>query len=224
MRGIARLMAIGVVGLAALTAAAQHETPRPTGGDPHATAAAPAGHAEAGGHGDANKPALLQFDPSAALWSIIVFLLLLVLLRLTAWKPMLRVLTEREQFIAKSIADARHEREEAARLLAEHQAQLDRAREEASAIVAEGRRDAEVVARRIQDEARAAADELIARARREIQLAVDTTRKDLQDRAAEVAVAVAGRIIRKELSAAEHRQFVAESLDQIRQAGGPARN
>jgi F-type H+-transporting ATPase subunit b len=174
--------------------------------------------------GAEHKPALLTFDPGAAIWSIIVFVLLLIALRAAAWKPILRVLAEREQFIEKSIADAKHEREQAARLLADYQARLEKAHQEGAAIVADGRREATVVARKIQDQARREAEEIVARARREIQLAANATLKDLYDQTAELAVQVAGGILRKELSAADHRTLVAESLEQMQAAGQPKLN
>lgn len=215
------LAACGVLCVAPLLAPAQHEPPAagvpPTG---H-TAAAPAAHG--GGHDeDAQKPALLQFDPGAAVWSIIVFFLLLILLRATAWKPILRVLQEREEFIKGSIADAKREREQAEQLLADYKAQLQKASVEVAEIVAEGRRDAEATSRRIQEQARHDAEETATRARREIELAADTARKGLHDEAAQLAVLVAGRIIRKELSPADHSALVAESLKEM-QATGSAR-
>lgn len=218
------LAACGLLMLATPLAWAQHASPPAT--PPAAGHAVTAEAPEPGGeHGeDANKPALLQFDPGASVWSIIVFVLLLIVLRLTAWKPILRVLQERERFIAKSIADARHEREQAERLLVEYKAQLEKARAEASAIVAEGRRDAEVAARAVQEQARRESEEIVARARREIQLATDSARKELHDEASELAVRVAGRILRKELAAADHRALVAEALAEMQAAGRPRMN
>ncbi len=202
--------------MGAVAAPAQHGPAEPSG--PTAVAEVPpSDHQPA--HEQQPKPALLQYDPGATIWSIIVFVTLLLLLRASAWKPILRVLKQREEFIRKSIEDARQERLEAQRLLAEYQARLDRAREEASAIVAEGRRDAEVEARRIQEQARRQSEEILDRARREIQLAADTARKELHDQACELAVEVAARIISKTLSPADHRELVAESLKLIEAAG-----
>ncbi len=187
----------------------------------HGAPAESAAHGEAthGGDGHGDKPALLQFDPGAAIWTIIVFITLLIVLRLAAWKPILRVLTAREEFIEKSIANAKAEREEAEKLLGEYKAQLDKARLEATAIVEEGRRDAGVLGRRIQEEARQEAEEIAARARREIELARDTAIKELYDKTAELAVHVAAGIIRKELSPEDHRGFVADSLKRMEESG-----
>jgi len=186
----------------------------------HGAPAQPATHeAAGGGHGEEEMPPLLQFDPGAAVWSIVIFVLLLVLLRATAWKPILRVLNEREEFIQKSLDDARLERQEAERLLAEYKAQLERARQEAGAIVEEGRRNAEEVRRRIQQEAREEAQDILERARRDIRLAKDAAIKDLYDQTAELAVRVASGILKKEISPEAHRQLVADSLAEMRNTG-----
>jgi F-type H+-transporting ATPase subunit b len=176
------------------------------------------------GHGEADKPALLQFDPGAAIWTIIIFLVLLVVLRATAWKPVLSVLKQREEFIQNSIDSAKRERQEADRLLAEYRAQIDRAREEATEIVEEGRRDAQDVARRIQAEARQEGEQMIARARQEIRLAKDTAVKELYDRTAELALEVAGQVVGKTLSPDEHRNLVNESLERMKSAEKPELN
>lgn len=185
----------------------------PQAGEAHAASDAPSER------GEQDKPTLLTFDPGAAIWSIIVFMVLLIVLRAAAWKPILRVLKDREEFIQKSIDDARQEREQAEQLLADYQARLDQARAEASVIVEEGRRGAEVVHQRILEEAREESAEMTARARREIQLATDTAIKELYDRTAELSIDVAARLMRKELSAEDHTRLVAKSIAEIRANG-----
>lgn len=208
------------------TASAQrepHAAPAPT----HA-AEQPAAHgADTHGAGAADehaKPALLQFDPGAAIWTIIVFVLLLVVLRLAAWKPILRVLQERESFIERSIADAKDDRAKAEKLLADYRAQLDKARDETAALLDKGRQDADAVRQRMLEDARREAGEVAARARREIELAADTALKELYDRAAELSVDVARRIVSKELSADDHRRLIDESLAEMRKAGKTGMN
>jgi F-type H+-transporting ATPase subunit b len=167
---------------------------------------------------------IFNADIGNFLFTLIIFGVVLYVLRKFAWSPLLNVLSKREETIRQSIEAARQERQQAERLLAEYKAHLDRAREEASAIVAEGRRDAEVAARRVQEQARKDAEEALARARREIELATDSARKELHDQAAELAVRVAARVLRKELSPADHRALVAESLQEMAAARKPGTN
>lgn len=148
--------------------------------------------------------------------TLIVFAIVIVVLGKFAWPHVLSLLNEREKRIRDSLEDAKREREEAERVLEKYTRQIEQARDEAAVIVDRGRRNAGEVGRRIQDEARQEATGMIERAKREIQLATDTAKKEVYDAAAELAVDVAGRIIRKELSAQEHKDLVDESLGRMR--------
>lgn len=162
---------------------------------------------------------IFNSDIGNFLITTLTFVIVILVLGRFAWRPLLNVLQERERTIRESLESAKREREDAERLLAEYKAQLDKAREEASAIVDEGRRDAETVRQRIHDEARQESAEMIERARREIRLATDTAVKQLYDQTAELAVGLAGSILRKEISPEQHRSLVSESLEEMKKSG-----
>lgn len=152
------------------------------------------------------------------IWTTIIFAIVLVILGKYAWPAIVKALADREHAIRTSLENARKERIEAEKLLAQYKEQIDKARVEATAIVEEGRRDAEEVRRRSVGEAKREADEMLARAKREIQLASDAAIKDLYDRTADLAVQVAAGIVRKELRADDHRALVTESLERMKAA------
>jgi F-type H+-transporting ATPase subunit b len=181
--------------------------------------------ADSAAHGEEHdRPNLFAGDLGNAIWTLVIFVCVLFVLGKFAWRPILGALQQREEFIQQSLAEAKRDREEAEARLREHAAQLDQAREEASAIVEEGRRDAEVARRRIHGEARAEADAIIARARREIGAARDTAVRELYDSVAEVATDVAARIIRQRLSPEEHRRLVDESIEELGKLSGDGRS
>lgn len=177
----------------------------------------PAALAEAE-HGGEQTMLFSDADIGNFVISLVIFALVILVLGRIAWRPLLKVLNERARMIQESLENARREREEAKRLLGQYQAQLDKAREEAAAIIEEGRRDGEAVRRRLHEEARQQANEITERARREIRLATEAAIKELYDHTAELAVKLAGGIIRKELSPEDHRRLVAESMDRMRSA------
>ena len=154
-----------------------------------------------------------------AIVTLVIFLTVLWVLRKFAWGPILAALQKREDFIRDSLTQAKKDRAEAEATLKAYTDQLDTARGEATAIVEEGRRDAEVVRQRVQSEARTEADNIIARAKREIDLARDEAIKDLYDRTAEMATVVAARAIRKELTPEEHDRLLSQSLEEIKTLG-----
>lgn len=157
-------------------------------------------------------------DVGNALWTLVIFVLVLVVLGKFAWGPILGALQKREEFIRDSLAQAKHDREEAQRVLAEYSDKIKAARMEATAIVEEGRRDAEALKHTIEEHAKSEAQALLERAKREIGIARDTAVKELYTQSARLAVDMAGRILRKELSEKEHERIISESMDQIEAA------
>jgi F-type H+-transporting ATPase subunit b len=157
-------------------------------------------------------------DVGNAVWTLVIFVLVLVVLGKFAWGPILGALQKREDFIRDSLEQAKRDRDEAAKQLAGYEKRLAESKAEASAIVDEGRRDAEVLKGKIEAKAKAEADVMVERAKREIGLATDTARKELYDLAAKLATDVASRVIGEELDAAKHERLIAESIEQIEKA------
>lgn len=170
-----------------------------------------------GGHEEATSPFAGTIINSIV--TLVIFLTAVGVLGKFAWGPILGALQKREDFIRDSLTQAKKDRAEAEATLKAYTDQLDKARGEATAIVEEGRRDAEVVRQRVQSEARTEADNMIARAKREIDLARDEAIKDLYNRTAEMATAVAARAIRKELTPEEHDRLLSQSLEEIKTLG-----
>ena len=107
--------------------------------------AAPALASEGG-----EQPNLFTGDLGNVIWSLATFLVVLGVLGRFAWKPILGALQKREDFIRDSLAHAKRDREESERKLKEYTDKLVTARSEATAIVEEGRRDAEALKRRFR--------------------------------------------------------------------------
>lgn len=169
----------------------------------------------AGGEGGANP---FAGDVGNALWTMIIFVLVVLVLGKFAWGPILSALQKREEFIRDSLAQAKKDREDAETRLREYTEQLQAAGAKATALVEEGRRDAEVVKRKIEEEAKAEAVRMIERAKREIGIASDTAIKQIYELGAKLATDVASKIIRKEVNAQEHSRLISESLNELRNA------
>jgi len=158
-------------------------------------------------------------DIGSALWTLIIFGCVVVVLGKFAWGPILSALQKREEFIRDSLAQAKEDREDAAQQMKEYTEKLTAARAEATAIVDEGRRDAEALKHKIEDDAKSEAQASLDRAKREIELAKDTAVKELFGLGARLATDVASKIIRKELNASEHERLVEESIAELEKTG-----
>lgn len=165
-------------------------------------------------------PSIFEGDLGNIFWSLVTFLLVLVVLGKFAWKPILGGLQSREEFIRDSLAQAKKDRESAEARLKEYGQKLETARAEATELVEEGRRDAEAVKHTIEETAKKEAAAMVERAKREISLAKDTAVKELYTLGARLATDVAGRIIKKELDPKDHERLIAESIGEFQALSG----
>ncbi len=159
-----------------------------------------------------------------AFWTLLIFLLVLAVLRKFAWGPILSGLQKRERYIQDTLESARRDREAAEARLREYEERLARAQAEALGVVEEARRDAEAVRRRIEEETRQSTNAMVERAKREIKVAADTVLRELYDRSADLAVSMAGSILKRQLAPEDHRRLVQEALAALEQGGGGERN
>jgi F-type H+-transporting ATPase subunit b len=161
-------------------------------------------------------------DVGNAVWTLVIFLTVVVVLGKFAWGPILKGLQARESYILESLEKAKREREQAEARLKEYEDRLAQARTEATAIVDEGRRDAEVLKNKILEEARREAEQERERTKREIRIATDTATKELYALSARLATDMAGRIIRKELTPQDHERLIADSIQELSSAAPQA--
>jgi F-type H+-transporting ATPase subunit b len=158
---------------------------------------------------------LFAGDLGNVAWTLVIFLLAVFVLGKFAWGPLLSTLQDRERFIRESLAAAKKDREEAEARLKEYTTKLEEARTEATGIVNEGRRDAEVVKAKIEQDARDEAGKMIERAKREIDVAKKTAIRELYETSATLATEVAARVIKREVKAADHERLIKDAIEQL---------
>ncbi len=184
-----------------------------------ARAAQEAAQGAAEGH---EQPSLFAGDLGNVIWTAVIFLILLIVLGKYTWRPMLDALGRREQFIRQTIEAARKDRAEAERMMAEYRQMMAKSKQEAQAIVDQGRQDAEAARQRLAQQAQQEAEQMIGRAKQEIQLAKQSALQDLQNVAADLSVNVASKILQRNLTAADQQRLVEESIKDLVKSNGGA--
>ncbi len=168
-------------------------------------------------HADAGpmmtNPIEWRYDLSLA--SFAVFVLLLLLLGRFAWGSIQEGLDRREKAIAARIDSAQRSAEEAAEQLRLYQAKLAAASQEAQELLTKARRDGEASADAIRRAAQDAAARERDRAIADIQAAKNVAVTEIAQRAADMAVSLAGRIVRRELREQDHTAMIAEALEKF---------
>ena len=158
---------------------------------------------------------LVQPDPGLFIWTILTFLALLWALAKFAWRPLLAALDDRQRTIQKSMDDAKQAQLELARLQEESTNIIATARTDAQTIVAKSRADAETVREDLKQKARAEAEALVASARRQIQQETAQAVQQVRREAVDLSLAVASKLIKKNLTTEDNDALIQESINQI---------
>ncbi|MEP6989322.1 MAG: F0F1 ATP synthase subunit B [bacterium] len=156
-------------------------------------------------------------DPNYGLmaWTLFVFVGLFLILKFFAFGPILKSVEAREQALEDAINAAKLDREEAARLLAEHRANLDASRGEAQKIIADARVAAERVRSELVEQAHAEQAAMLARARQEIESEKARAIAELRREAVDLAIAGASKVIEKNLDQDSNRKLVENFLASV---------
>src|SRR5438552_3238789 len=139
-----------------------------------------------------------------AVWTLVIFVLVVVVLGKFAWGPVLSLLQQREEFIHKSLSDAKRDRDEAEARLKEYVAKLQSARAEAGAIIDDARKDAERLREEMKQKARSSADAIVRNAERQIELETARAVQQIRREAVDLSVMIASKIIGRNLSKADN--------------------
>jgi F-type H+-transporting ATPase subunit b len=180
---------------------------------------APAEHKDAAGHKEeAAKDNVFAGFVDLLIWTIVVFLILLFVLRKWAWAPMLEGLEKREQAIASAIEDAKAARAEAAGLRQEIQAERQKANDTIRQMFDKARQDATRLSEEFRAQAMADVQAERERLRREVEVARDQALHDIYTQGAHLATLISSKAIRRHLTEEDHRQLIDEALAELRQA------
>lgn len=163
---------------------------------------------EGGGGGNA----LITPQFGLIFWTALTFVLLLVLLSRLAWKPLLGALEAREKGIRDTIDQAASDREEARKLLAQHQELLQQARRERAEAVEAGRQDAERLKTEILDEAKRQREALLKQSEAQIEAGLRQARLELRAVTADLAIQAAAKLLAKNLDDPTQRRLVEDYL------------
>jgi len=157
-------------------------------------------------------PGPLTVEGGLMLWTVVIFLLLLLILKRFAWPAVLGAVEAREQALEQQLAEAERNRAEAAKLLEEHKRLLGDAKTQAHAIVLEARQLAEKERAVAMEKVKQEQEELLARARREIAAERDRAVAELRREAVDLSLAAASKLIEKRLDSETDRKLVLEYL------------
>lgn len=176
----------------------------------------------AGGHhdghhigGPTHKPDPTEVRSDLAVWSFVVFMLLMFGLYKTAWPKLAHALEKREETITHHLTEAEAARVRAEKLLEQHAEKLDRVQEEVKAILAEARRDAEHTKAEIMATAQKEAEANRQRAVLEIERAKERALDELFGQMTKVVWTATEHVVGRTLTDGDHERLITEAVASV---------
>lgn len=169
---------------------------------------------------EGGKVNLLSPNGGLMFWTLLIFIALMLVLSRFAFKPLLAAVEARERSLQDSIDRAQQDRDAAMKLLEEQRNLLDAARTDAQRFIADGRLTAEKLKASMLEETKSLQQEMLDRARRDIDNEKTRAIAELRREAVDLALAGAGKLIARNLDDAGNRKLVEEFLASIPVGGG----
>src|SRR4051812_20991902 len=158
---------------------------------------------------------LVSPDVGLMIWTLVVFALSLYLLAKFAVPRLADAPDKRQQAIEESIDTAERTRRQADELLAEYRQRLTEARAQADEIVARARRTGENTEAESLAEARRKREELMDQTRREIQAETNRAISEIRNQVADLTVLATEKVTRKSLTDADQRRLVQDAVSEL---------
>jgi len=157
----------------------------------------------------------LRLDPWTFIFQVANLLIIMAILYALLWKPVSKLLEEREHKIESQLADAANAKEKSEQLLKEYEAKMLDVKQEAHDIIARANRLGEDMKEELITKAREESERILSRAKTEIQSEKAMALAAIRDEAAVLAVLAAGKILSKNISVEDHRRLVQEFIQEV---------
>ena len=155
---------------------------------------------------------LNEFSLGLFVWQTLIFILLLLLLRKFAWKPILNAVNDREEGIKNALAEAEKARQEMQNINADNERILKEARAERDSMLKDAREIKENMISEAKEEARAQANKMIEQAKATIENEKLAAITDLKNQVADLSIDIAEKVVKKELSTKSKQLELVEDM------------
>jgi len=171
----------------------------------------------AGSFGDMVKETgeTFGFDTKIFLSQVISFVIVALVLRQFAYKPILAVLEERRQRIAEGLLNAEKIKQQLAEAEQRHAEILSQANAQAQKMIDDARVSAQHVGEQKQQEAIAAAEQIVAKAREASVIEHERTMTELKRELGRLVVDTTAKVTGKVLTSEDQRRLQEEASRQI---------
>jgi F-type H+-transporting ATPase subunit b len=158
---------------------------------------------------------LTDIDATLFYSTLVLFALFALILAKFAWKPLLQIIEEREKGVRDAVDGAQRANAEAQVLLEKHKELLREAGRERDEVLKKALQEADALKTDLQARARAESDQMIQRAKEQVDREKATAIQELRSQVADLAVEAASRIVTSSLTPEAQRKLVNDFIGSV---------
>jgi F-type H+-transporting ATPase subunit b len=155
---------------------------------------------------------LVTPDIGTIFWMLLMFIIVMLILKKFAWKPILNALRNREQSIEESLRSADKAKKEMEKLQADNERIIAEARKERDKMLKETKSTGEKILEAAKNKASEESKKIIQSARVQIENEKDAAISDIRKQVAELSVDIAEKILQEKLKDDKAQQELMEKL------------
>lgn len=162
-----------------------------------------------------NVPGMVAVHGGTLFWSVITFLLLLVVLKKIAWQPIIEALDDRENEIKNALNSAEKARKDAEKATNDYEQLMNKARLEAQQIIVDSKASADRVKQEIKKNAEKEAKSLLDNASSQIHLEKQKALEEIKAVVVDFSILAASKIIERNLNSEDNIKIINDTIDGI---------
>ena len=159
---------------------------------------------------------LLTPELGTYVWSLVIFLTVLFVLKKYAWNPLLDFLEEREKDIAESLEMAESAKTNLEKIKDESEKILNEAKKEGKTIVSDSKLRAEESANKILDNAKAKSNEFLDDAKSKIEIEKKRAIKEIKEEVVDLSLELATKVLQRNVKDDDNNKFIKSSLEAVK--------
>ena len=158
---------------------------------------------------------LLTPELGTYVWSLVIFLTVLFVLKKYAWNPLLDFLEEREKDIAESLEMAESAKTNLEKIKDESEKILNKAKKEGKTIVSDSKLRAEESANKILDDAKAKSNEFLDDAKSKIEIEKKRAIKEIKQEFVYLSLELATKGLQRNVNDDDNNKFIKSSVEAV---------
>ena len=157
-------------------------------------------------------------DPGLFIWTVITFLIVLVILRWKAWGPLMETLDARAKQIEGSLLKAEEVTAQAEVQAEKNEKVLQEAQNEAQEIVTKARDAGNKLKQKLEIDGKEQYDNMLDKAKRQIKTEKQKALSEIKNTVVDIALEASEKVIKRNLNNEDNKKMIEETVDEFKRA------